>query len=153
VSEIELTLFDFIDEVVHDIEQGVLEGESRVESGSTILVFCQGFFDQFFAALGENITGFRAKAKRDAAAFVERLRSRTEPAMEQARKIIVAFEEFCDLAKDVLGDYTDTSITFERVADFVRRLLRSTQHWAELSDKAALAARAGLAHTSLEAVT
>jgi hypothetical protein len=53
-----------------------------------------------------------AKAKRDAARFVESLRAMTDPVNEQVRRIIVVFEEFCDLAKEIHGDYNDTSITY-----------------------------------------
>ena len=131
-APIELSLFDFVDEFAAEVEIGSVEGQHTLEEDSPLLIdFCEAFFDQFFAALGYNISSFHPASKRQASELVERLRLK-EGDTQHTRMIITLFESFCDMYEDIAdGSYGSWSVTYaEFHADYMLRLLEGAQEWA-----------------------
>lgn len=152
-APIELSLFDFVDEFAAEVEMGNFEGWDTVEEDSLLMTFCESFFDQFFAALGYNISGFDSKDKRKASELVERLRVAKED-MKHTRAIIALYESFCDMHDDIVeSSYGSRAVTYEEFhTDYVSRLLMQAQEWAEAEGFEELADRITNACTRYDAV-
>jgi hypothetical protein len=145
-GSIELSLFDFIDDFADEVQDESIDRDDTVEKSSPIISFCETFFDQFFAALGHNISGFNDDAKRDASELAERLRLRADT--KPMRVVIALFEEFCEMYDDVLGSYGSGSITYDEFhADYMTRLLKRANQWANAKGLDALAERITAART------
>jgi hypothetical protein len=138
---IEPSLFDFVEEFAAEVENGKVARLDTVEESAAIIVFCQTFFLQFFAALGHDIDAFDQAAKHEASEIVERLR--LKEGTGHWRALIALFESLCDMYADVLGGtYGSGSITYQKFhVDYMRRLLSGAEDWAEIEGLDELAGR------------
>ncbi len=142
-SPIELTLFNFVDEFAFQITSGTPGPLEEVADSSSIIVFCESFFDQLFAhALDCPITGFDPDSKRKAARLAEELKGDAQTSLE-LRALVALFESFCDMYLEVIkGSYGAAKITYTRFhQNYMRRLLDKAQKWAEQAPYPDLALR------------
>jgi hypothetical protein len=142
-SPVELTLFDFVDEFASQVRMGNPKARETVVGSSRIVVFCESFFDQFFAkVLHSAITGFDPDSKRKAARMAEQLKGEP-PSSAELRALVALFESFCDMYLDVIkGSYGAAEITYARFhQNYMRRLLERAGRWAEQVPYPDLAAR------------
>lgn len=150
-NSIELSLFDFIDELADDVSNGTLDWQESIDGSSASVLFCESFFDQFFATLGHDISGFTHRAKVRASKLALRLRQNDKSSTTHTRKIIVMYEEFCDMYDDISGGYGhETPTTYEDFhMNYLSRLLRITKEWADSRDYNELADRISDAQETL----
>ncbi|GIM89299.1 hypothetical protein [Paractinoplanes toevensis] len=140
---IEESLFDFIDDFANQLKTGKIGRWDTVERSSDMLAFCESFFDQFFGSLGSSITGFGRKSKQNAGELAERLHRDEPDSTRDARRIIVMFEEFCDMYSDLSSNYSSGSdVTYDIFhEDYLTRLLGLAGDWATNTGQESLAAR------------
>ena len=142
-SPIEESLFDFIDDFADQLAAGKVRRWDTIERSSDMLAFCESFFDQFFGSLGSAISGFGRKSKRNAGELAERLRLDEKDTSEDSRRLIVMFEEFCDMYSDLSSNYSSGSdVTYDVFhEDYLTRLLELAGDWAASTGQQSLAAR------------
>ena len=148
-SPIELSLFDFVDEFARGLEGGVPEGSDSVVDNSTVVMFCESFFDQLFASvLHCPITGFDTRSKHKAARLAEKSRTAT-PLSQELRKLVSLFESFCDMYQDVIkGSYGAGEITYSKFHQkYMSRLLERAELWAGQEGYSDLQTRIAAART------
>jgi hypothetical protein len=123
-------LFRRVDEYTASISSGQVTDGSSLNQDTSIYLFYQNFFLQFFEnALHQPITGFDEQAESKAA----RLRlSLTGTDNLPARRVIAQFEKFCEMLSDlVAGQYYPSEDAFLRFHKlYIPRLLRSIGVWA-----------------------
>ena len=64
--------------------------------------------------------------------------------------MIVTFEEFCDVAKDIQGNYSESSVPYETGKELLEGLLDSTAGWVATHDQVDLLERIKAAQQVLE---
>jgi hypothetical protein len=142
---ISLDLFNRVDDYTAAIRAGAVDDGMTLDENTSIYVFYQNFFLQFFDYLGKGpITGFNEDAKEQAT----RIRlSLTDPGKTPSAAVICQFEYFCDVCSDLAGGLyfasRDDYLTFHR--EYVPELLESIGTWAtfkELNELAQRSARA-----------
>jgi hypothetical protein len=122
MSGLNPTVFDFMDEIVDEARGG-----EPVKGDSAFITFGEAFFDQFFGALGHNIRGLNADAKRRAVEFVGSMPDTNQKT--EVRLILVSFEEFCDLARQSQGNYDGYVVDFDEAIALLSRILFASQAW------------------------
>jgi hypothetical protein len=146
-------LFDFVTDLVNEVNEDGDGIDGSMGGDSNVITFGEGLFDQFFGSIGHNITGFSASAKRRAIRFVEELPDGDSP---EVRRLVVAFEEFCDLATDAHGNYSGSSVPYAKAIALVERILVATETWVGTLPndalKPPLLARVQQARSEIEAI-
>jgi hypothetical protein len=148
--------------VEHPIEPGLLllleryakdlgKREVKPEEGLApeLPEFCQEFFQQFFESqVGLEITTIDAAAKRSA--IRSRLRLGDDKSTLPVRRIILMFQDLCDLWPDISQDiyWTSESPLGQFHRNFMPRLLRRIVEWAESIGDEEITARASAAEQS-----
>lgn len=124
MPSIEPSVFDFIDEIASEVKEG-----EPLKSDSTFITFGESFFDQFFGVLGHTTRGFRADAKRRAVAFIHSLPDSAGKA--EARRVLVAFEEFCDIRRESQGNYDGYVVDLDDAISLLERIVTAAGAWVD----------------------
>ncbi len=140
---IALELFDRVDEYSDEIRELIAEGDEadpEVASDTSIIIFCENFFAQFFRSFGVRLTGLDERARMQAARQRLGLSKKTHQA---ARSLIVQFEKLCDLWPDLQGRGYTISLSHrtEFHLTYLPTLFRRIGAWAEEADFPAIAER------------
>lgn len=128
-SVVQPSLFDFVSDFADEVKAGKIEELATLEESSGIIVFCESFFEQFFATVGLSIDGFNLRGKRAAAGLAETMTRSDETA--PVRALVSLYERFCDMYVDLVGtSFGDGTITYQVFhADYMRRLLKRALDW------------------------
>lgn len=121
-------LFDRVRGYAAQLSEKGLSVKKPLKQGAPIVLFCQLFFQQFFAyAFDFTITSVDQDAKLRAIA----LRDERHPAAATA-DVVRSFEDLCDMWPDILGaTYGGLGAEFKRFhTDYVPLLLRRIDAWA-----------------------
>jgi hypothetical protein len=93
-ESIALELFDRIEEYADELQEEADDKEPTLGSGTSIIVFCENFFAQFFRSfLGTRISGITYRSKMVAA---RQRRSLSAEKHQATRQLIAQFENLCD---------------------------------------------------------
>jgi hypothetical protein len=133
MNAVQPELFKYVDEFADKIRDGSYGYDDDLDPElHDIFTFCELFFDQFFGEAGTNITGFTQRSRERAAELIEGLHGSDEGTPE-VRKMIVLYEEFCDMNDDAHGGYGGGTridlLTFHQ--DYLSALLDAAHEWAE----------------------
>ena len=150
-TPISLELFDRVQEYATSIVDGDVTSDSPLKQDTSIIVFCQNFFGQFFDnVLNHSITGFHQVAQREA---VRLRRSHAGAKNAPTRKVIVEFEKFCELWSNLgAGGYASSRQEFLEFHQlYIPRLLQSILAWATHAELQEIAERSQRAADQYEA--
>ena len=145
-SPIALGLFDRVRDYAGQLVKDGLSTKKPLKRDSTIVVFCQTFFQQFFEyRFAYEITAVDRQAKLDTSRL--RVAAEANGTSAEAIALVRSFEDLCDAWPDVLGfTYGGLSSEFRRFhTTYIPRLLQRIVAWAnaenipELSDAASRA--------------
>jgi hypothetical protein len=128
---IAIELFDRIEEYADELQEKAEDEEPALGSGTSIIVFCENFFAQFFRSfLGIRITGMSSRSKMVAA---RQRRNLSAEKHQATRQLIAQFENLCDLWPDLLGSRYAHSSTLrtEFNISFLPTLFKRIISWAE----------------------
>ncbi len=144
---IALELFDRVEEYADSLQevfdQEDDEEDLQLESSTSIIVFCENFFAQFFrSTLGTRITSLDQAAKMRAAKA--RLGLPRHGRYRSERRLIVQFEKLCDIWPDIQGHgYSGaTAARTEFNLVYIPKLLKCITAWATAADELEVAERA-----------
>jgi hypothetical protein len=129
---IDPSLFDFVDEFADQAREPDTAADDLVATNLNLVVFCEGFFAQFFeSALKVEITGFGPEAQRVAASILAKGGLKRE-----VRSLVSLFESFCDWHMDVAGaGYEIPDMTWRRFhTRYLARLLQRSAAWVRIVD-------------------
>jgi hypothetical protein len=133
---VELRLFDQVDDYADSIRRGELERDDEFDPNWDILTFCQLFFDQFFGEFGINISGFSQRSRETVAELIEELNAAGKGS-QQAKDLIVLYEQFCDMNDDCHGAYGGSTpldvLTFHQ--EYLLELLEASLEWAKSENR------------------
>lgn len=144
---IALELFDRVEEYAESLQevfnQEDDEEDLELESSTSIIVFCENFFAQFFRdTLGTRITSLDQAAKMRAAKA--RLGLPSDSRYRSKRRLIVQFEKLCDMWPDIQGHgYSGSTVArteFNLV--YIPKLLERITAWATCAGQLEVAERA-----------
>lgn len=144
---IALELFDRVEEYADSLQevfdQEDDEEDLQLESSTSIIVFCENFFAQFFrSTLGTRITSLDQAAK--IRAVKARLGLPKNGRYRSKRRLIVQFEKLCDMWPDIQGHgYSGSNAArteFNLV--YIPKLLERITTWATDADQLEVAERA-----------
>jgi hypothetical protein len=142
-SPVTLKLFEFVDEFAGDVRAKKITALQTVAGDDKIVIFSEGFFDQYFAnVLEQPIRQFSAASKRAAGQLAEELRSEGA-ATRESRALIALFEDFCDMYGELInGSYGAGNIAYrDFCAGYLSPLLEDVETWAKHAGEAELLAR------------
>lgn len=119
----------YIEDYVEETDIGGALGSS-LDSDSNLIVFCQGFFSQFFAnVIGEPIETIGARSAQRANVLLRRRRAGFSATV---KRLIRRFQHFCKLYPDLLGERYGGGL--DAVAafhfEFVPAFLLEIEAWA-----------------------
>ena len=140
---IEPGLFALVRREASQIAAGELKGDMYLK-GTPIVLFCQSFYEQFFAhVVGKPLTAINQEAKTEAA----RQRLLLGDSELERRKVLAKFEDLCDLWDGALGfGYDSSTEELHRfVQQWVPAFLDVVTSWAESVGDTALHAAADTA--------
>ena len=124
-------LFNLVRRYAKQLAASGLPKKDPLRRDATIVVFCQTFFQQFFATEFEyEIEAVDQESKREAARLrVEAAKADTH---KEALALVRSFEDLCDMWPDVLGfTYGGVSSEFRRFhVKYVPTLLDRITRWA-----------------------
>lgn len=119
---------EFMPDVVAEIRDDAAGVEGSMSGDSVTMTFFEAFFDQFFASLGHDIKGWSRDSRRRAVAFVES-RGAERPLEPSVKRLVVAFEEFCDLAKNAQGNYNGSGVQYLSGVELIQQILGDMKEW------------------------
>lgn len=133
ILPIALEIFDRVDEYSDEIRQIIAEGDDadpQLATDTSIIVFCENFFAQFFRGLGIRLTGLDERAKMQAARKRLGLSKTTQQA---SRSLIAQFEKLCELWPDLQGRGYTISLSHrnEFHLTYLPALFRRIRDWAD----------------------
>jgi len=139
---IALKLFERVEEYADEIREATDDEAPTLGAGTSIIVFCENFFAQFFRNyIGVRITDISLKSKMVAAR--QRLNLPKEK-RQATRRLIAQFENLSDIWRDLLGRTYARSSTMrtEFNISFLPTLLERIIDWAEEWEEEQVAQRA-----------
>lgn len=138
---IAIAVFDFVDEVADELNGPDRDDNAELKSDDLSVTFLESFFEQFFGALGKRISGTSRRAKRQAVEIAERLRESEDSTDRSIRRLVVSFEELCDLMADAQGNYGGSAVTRDQIYPILTRTLDRAGEWLQSVNEEALAQR------------
>lgn len=141
---VEPRLFLKLETYADALSRGDVDPEA--ELASEIVTFCVNFFQQFLQGVfGLEITGFNDRSKR--AAIERRLELAPELRTSPGARLIVMYEDLCDMWPDIAqGTYVGSEETYRRFHQvYMPRLLQRIEDWARASEYIEIATRAASA--------
>ena len=149
---VELAVFSFLDRYFDAWESGEIDDPNGGSSASQLTDFLYTFFQQFFKSVWHvELTGLGKQMKLEAA----RLRLKEAKGKREARRLIAAFEELCDLWADLSGlQYEASRGDLEGFnTDYLPKLLGRVSSWATAEGHDSIALRAKQALFRLEGLS
>jgi hypothetical protein len=119
---------------------------TAAEPRAEVVTFCVNFFQQFLHNVaGVEITGINDESK--VAVIARRLELEADPAAGAVRRLMLMFQDLCDLWPDISqGTYWESEASFRQFHKvYMPRLLMRIEDWASSSGREEVSARAAAA--------
>jgi len=123
-------LLDYIDDYIAEIDVNQAVRESKLDSGSNLIVFYRELFAQLFAnVVGERISGVGQRSGEKARALYRKHSRNWSKAL---RALVRDFEHFCKIYPDLLGEeYGESNEAVSDLHfDLLPGLLDHLEEWA-----------------------